>query len=174
MGKFASYDPGTPSPHPVNGWWDADAIDYPTMPESLFTMTEEQWDARMTGQWGFDGTSLVPILPPPPSLAQQAQQMLFSPVTVQSTAVPALDADYANNESVRGQITSIASSINAGLGLPGGGTTFNWPDADGTQRLWPAPQFTGYAQAMMNFVYACSQVMQGHSDTLPSTTLTIP
>jgi len=174
MGKFASYDASAEAPYPVNGWYDTDAIDYPSLPEALVAMTEAQWDARMTGQWAYDGTSLVPILPPPPTLAQQAQLMLINPVTVQSTAVPELDGDYANNESVRGQITSIASSINAGLGLPGGGSTFNWPSADGTMRMWPAPQFTGYAQAMMNFVYACAQVMQGHSDTLPSTTLTIP
>ena len=71
------------------------------------------------------------------------------------------------------QITGSAAAISAGLGLPGGGAAFNWPDATGAAHPWPAPQFTAYARAVMNFVYAAAQVAQGHGTTLPSATIAL-
>jgi len=94
-------------------------------------------------------------------------------VTVQSTALPNLNADYPIDSLTTNQITSIASSINAGLGLPGGGTVFNWPDTGGVQHQWPAVQFTDFAQKVMNFLYAAGQTAQGYSNVLPSPILVI-
>lgn len=124
--------------------------------------------------WGYDGSAFAaPPPPPPPPLQQQAGMLLMSPVTVQCTSVPALNGQYPIDQTTQGQITGIASAIAAGLGLPGGGTTFNWPDATGVAHAWPATQFTELAKAVMNFVYAAAQVAQGHGTTLPSSTLTI-
>ncbi len=36
-----------------------------------------------------------------------------------------------------------------------------------------APQFTQFAKLVMQFIYQCAQVTQGHSDTLPSPQLAI-
>jgi hypothetical protein len=112
--------------------------------------------------------------PPPLTLQQQASAMLMQPVAVQSTSMPELNASYPIDQTTQGLITGIAAQINAGLGLPGGDTTFNWSDATGTPHQWPAPQFTAFAKEVMHFAYACTQVAQGHSETLPETPLTIP
>jgi hypothetical protein len=125
--------------------------------------------------WSYDGSAFAaPPTPPPPNLQQQAFALLGSPVTVQCTSVPALNGTYPIDQTTQGQITGIAAAISAGLGLPGGGSTFNWPDTSGTAHPWPATQFTALAKAVMNFVYDASQVAQGHGTTLPSTTLVIP
>ncbi len=109
-----------------------------------------------------------------PAIVQQAMALIAGPVTVASTAVPAINGDYPIDQVTQGQITGIASAINAGLGLPSGTDTFNWPDTSGTPRAWPATQFTAFAKAVMQFLYAAAQVAQGHSTTLPSKVLTLP
>lgn len=129
------------------------------------------WTAtQIRGDWTF----APPPDPPPPSLPQQATALLSAPVTVVCTSLGALDADYPNNDAVRSQIAATQTKINAGRSLPGGGSTFNWTDVDGNAHQWPAAQFTDFADLMADFVYGCTQVQQGHSTTLPSTTLTIP
>ena len=79
------------------------------------------------------------------------------PVTVTCSALPALDGAYPIDQATQMQITGIAAAISAGLGLPGGGATLNWPDVGGVAHPWPAPQFTEFAKAVMNYVYACAQ-----------------
>lgn len=124
-------------------------------------------------RWTYDGHAFTPPAPPALTLPQQARALLAGPVAVQCASVPALNGAYPIDATTQGQITGIASAINAGLGLPGGTDTFNWPDASGAAHPWPAPQFTAFAKAVMNFVYACAQVAQGHSTTLPSSTIAI-
>lgn len=124
-------------------------------------------------RWTYDGHALAPPAPPTLTLPQQADALLAGPVTVQCASLPALNGTYPIDVTTQGQITDIASAINAGLGLPGGGDTFNWPDTTGAAHPWPAPQLTAFAKAVMNFVYACAQVVQGHSSTLPSSTIAI-
>jgi hypothetical protein len=124
--------------------------------------------------WTYNGTAFAaPPPPPPPTLQEQAGALLGFPVAIVCTSVPALNGSYPIDPAAQMQITGIASAINAGLGLPGGGANFNWPDATGTPHAWPAAQFTEFAKAVMNFVYAAAQVAQGHGATLPSATLTI-
>jgi hypothetical protein len=110
----------------------------------------------------------------PPTVQQQAQALLEQPVTVVSTSLPALNGIYPIDDATRGEINGIASAINAGLGLPGGGETFNWADTSGDMHPWPATQFTAFAKEVMNYAYTLGQVAQGHGDTLPSATLKIP
>jgi hypothetical protein len=126
--------------------------------------------------WTFNGTSFAaPVVtpPPPPTLQQQAMALLAGPVNVACASVPALNGSYPLDAVSQAQITGIASAISAGLGLPSGAATFNWPDAFGAPHAWPAPQFTAFAKGVMQFLYAAAQVAQGHSTTLPSATLTL-
>ena len=51
--------------------------------------------------------------------------LLGQPVTVNCPALPALDGVYPIDQASQMQITGIAAAISAGLGLPGGGATFN-------------------------------------------------
>jgi hypothetical protein len=64
---FASFDPSSSDPHPVNGWWDD--IGYETLPEHRVKMTAEQWAARFEGIWvvGRDGLMQQESPPPPPA-----------------------------------------------------------------------------------------------------------
>lgn len=185
MPFFAQYDSTQPLPQQVIGWYDTTSLRYPNLPSSgnLVLLTSAQWAEHIANPSGWqinaDGTLGVytpppPTSPPPPTLQQQAAALLRGPVVITSTSVPALDGSYPIDQVTQGQITGIASAINAGLGLPGEGDTFNWPDTSGTPHPWPATQFTAFAKAVMNFVYAAAQVAQGNGDTLPSNTLTIP
>ncbi|MEJ0019706.1 MAG: hypothetical protein WDN25_24770 [Acetobacteraceae bacterium] len=125
-------------------------------------------------RWTYDGSVFAPPpLPPPPTLQQQAMALLSQPVTVDCLALPALDGAYPIDQATQMQITGIAAAISAGLGLPGGGATFNWPDVVGVAHTWPAGQFTEFAKAVMNYVYACAQVAQGHGTTLPAQPIVI-
>lgn len=121
------------------------------------------------GAWAF----APPADPPPPTLPEQAAALLTTPITVVSNSKSALNADYPNDDPTRSQIAAIMTKINAGNGLPGGGNTFNWPDVGGGARQWPGQQFADYAGQVADFIYQATQVQQGHSTTLPSTTLTI-
>jgi hypothetical protein len=177
MPFYAGFDHTQPEPIPVSGWYDTDLIDYPNLPaaDDLLEMTPEQWADRMTGSWAIEGGALVPYTPPPPvlTLPQQATAMLSQPVTVDCISTPALSSDYANNANVRQSVTSTVSQISAGLGLPGGGATFNWPDVNGSEMQWPEADFVAFAKALTDFAYACQMVVGGHSAVLPSRTLTV-
>jgi hypothetical protein len=100
---------------------------------------------------------------------QRAGLLLAGTVTVQCASNPSINGEYSIDQAAQLQITGIASAINAGLGLPGGGDTFLF-----TGREWNADQFIAYAKGVMNFVYGCLQVVQGHSTDIPSNTLLIP
>ena len=104
---------------------------------------------------------------------QKAANLLSGTVTVTCASVPALNGSYPIDVATLNLSTSVAAAINAGLGLPSGEDTFNWPDAAGTPHHWPAPQFTQFAKMVMQFIYQCAQMTQGHSDTLPSPQLAI-
>jgi hypothetical protein len=177
MPQYAHFDSSRPAPQPVLGWYDTDALTYPNPPppEDMMALTPEQWDARTERMWAVQGGALVPYTPPPPVLtpADEATAMMSQPVIVQCVTVPALSATYPNNESVRHSMTGVVAQINAGLGLPGGDVTFNWPDVDGAERAWPAAEFVALTNAVANFTYACQQVVGGFSTTLPSNTLVI-
>ena len=180
MPKFAEFNPDDDPPQQVFGWYDTDAFDYPYLPDdsNLLMVSEDQWTDHLDdpGGWAVQDDLLVPFIPappPPPSTQEQARILLNGPVTVQSMALPNLNADYPIDSITTNQITSIASSINAGLGLPGGGPVFNWPDVGAVQHQWPAVQFTDFATQVMNFLYAAGQTAQGYSNVLPSPVLVI-
>ena len=177
MTQYANFDGAAPDPKQVTGWYDTDAVDYPNMPapSDLLQVSAAQWDARMSRQWGVSGNTLVPWEPPPVVLtpAQEAGLLMSLPVIVQCVAVPALNATYPNSESVRQTMTSIAAQINAGFPLPGGGTTFNWPDIHKVARSWPKVEFIAFTHTVANFIYACRQTVDGFSPVVPSNILTV-
>ena len=179
MPQYAYFDHTAPAPQQVLGWYDTDAITYPSLPASddLLLVTSEQFAARFPNPsgWMIQSGALVPYVaptpppPPPPTLQQQAFALLGEPINLVCTSIPEINGTYPIDPATQAQITGIAAAINAGLGLPGEESTFNWAGHSG----WPATQFTAYAKAVMNYCYALAQVAQGNSDTLPSQTLTI-
>jgi hypothetical protein len=106
----------------------------------------------------------------PPNPVQVA---FAGPLAVTCTSIPALNGNYAIDQQTQAQITGIAAAISAGLGLPGGGSTFNWPDAEGTAHAWPEAQFTAFAKGVLNYLYGVAQFAAGHQPSLPPRILTI-
>jgi hypothetical protein len=70
-------------------------------------------------------------------------------------------------------IIAVETSLNAGKGFPGGSATFNYPDATGAMHTFSAVNFTDFAAAVRDFVYACRSVIAGASTTLPAASATI-
>jgi hypothetical protein len=92
---------------------------------------------------------------------------------VTSTATPALNGTYAVDPNSRSNIIAVQTRINAGLGLPGGGTTFSYYDTSGAAHQFGTGDFTNFAKAVSDYVYELSLVASGASQTLPANTLTI-
>jgi hypothetical protein len=177
MTHYGTFDHTIPDPKPIRGWYDTDVLEYPTLPDAadLIELTQAQWTHHTEGSWAVSGGALVPYTPPPPTLTvgQQATALMGSPVVVQCTTVPALDATYENTSLTRQTMTGIVAQMNADMTLPGGGTTFNWPDVDGTMRMWPPSEFVAFTNALTQFVYACQQTIGGFSTVLPSNVLVV-
>lgn len=176
MTQYAVFDHTQPEPRVVDGWYD-NAYPHPVepVPEDLLEMTEAEWDGRMKGRWAVTGGALIPWNPPPPepTPAEIAGAIMNQPVTVTCPTNATLEAIYANNVGARQAMLGIVSQVNAGLGLPGGGGTFNYSDIDGAERLWSEIEFVAYASAVTQFVYACDQTVGGFSTDVPSSVLVV-
>jgi hypothetical protein len=181
MPRYAYFDHTQPAPQRVLGWFDTDAHAFTALPDraDLLILSDAQWDARLDDPSGWcvaEGgvlTRRVPPAPPAPTLAQQAQAAMYGTVTVTSEGVPEVAGTYAIDAQAQTQIAAIASGIAAGLGLPGGGESFNWPDTANAPHQWTADAWMQFAQGVLNYVYTCAQVAQGHGTALPSATIEI-
>jgi hypothetical protein len=132
-------------PTPVTGWYDPSHYTPQQMPPQadLLQVNEYEWEQRWTTQWHVQSGGLIPYVPPPLAIAQQAHEAMFQPVTIVSGHAE-LDGQYPMLMINQRRITTIASAISAGLGLPGDRPTFNWADVDGAMHPWPAAQFSEY------------------------------
>lgn len=178
MPKYAYFDHTQPAPSRVLGWYDTDFVGYLNLPDpgDLFLMSEEQWSSRMQGIKAIDDGLLVgwtPPPPPPPTLAQQAQAMMTAGIQIVSLGTPEIAGTYAVGPADYQQIAGTVASIAAGLGLPGGGETFLWPDTSGQPHPFSAKNFTDFARAVMNWNYLLSQIAGGAPLSLPDATVTI-
>ena len=110
--------------------------------------------------------------------SQFAPVVLAVGVQVTSTATPALNGTYALDQVSQNQITAIAAGIAAGKGLPGAGTTFNWPDASGTPHAFSSANWTDFASAVETYIYNFTEslltIVSGGSATMPAQPVTIP
>lgn len=113
------------------------------------------------------------FIDPAPTPAQLAMQALVSGITVSSASTPALNGTYACDALSQADIVAIETSLNAGKGFPGGTATFNYPDAAGALHSFSETNFTSFAAAVRDFVYACKSVIAGQSTALPPSAVTI-
>ncbi|NPT57375.1 hypothetical protein [Paraburkholderia elongata] len=106
-------------------------------------------------------------------LPMQAQSALATGLKLTSTGTPALNGTFACDPLSQMDIIAIETSLNAGKGFPGGATTFNYPDASGAMHAFSQSNFTNFAAAVRDYVYALKSVIAGASSTLPSASATI-
>ena len=98
---------------------------------------------------------------------------IASGISITSTSTPSLSGTYAVDESTQAKITSTMTGISLGLGLPGGGSTFIYPDIAGAPHTFTQAQFQNFAIAVRNYVYSLLLYAAGQG-TLPSSAITIP
>jgi len=147
------------------GTWPTDPVDVTDEEAATYMGQPPPGQMRAAGP---DGHPMW-VDRPPPTLAQQAQALLAGNLTVQCADIPTLDADYAIDDTTRVRMNSVVTGLNAGLGLPSGGPTFNWPDAAGNAHTdWPGDKFTAFAHAAGQFAYQCNEVVGGFATALPS------
>lgn len=129
-------------------------------------------DPQPQPNWAYSEGIFTPTTPSIPpieaSLATQARLLLNQPVTVQCASLPALNGQYRIDMVTQAQITGVVTKLGAGRGLPGGGQTFSFQGKD-----WPADHFIDFADKVVEFIYAATQVIERRSTELPSTTLVI-
>ena len=98
-------------------------------------------------------------------------------VALTSTGTSALNGVYSTSPDAIAQIVALATGILSGKPLPGGGSSFNYPDAAGTMHAFIGSDFINFAVAVENMVYAAEQalstLLNGGSASLPSSALTI-
>jgi hypothetical protein len=122
---------------------------------------------------------------------QQYAQALAAPIAVScasgsTVCVPSNTGTFtapsitgqAANATAQANITSVETSIAAGRGLPGGGSSFAYFDPNGTSATFTQAQWNEFATSMMNYTYALqfahSQANAGQTPTWPSSQLTLP
>jgi hypothetical protein len=149
-----------------------EADTFPVHPDLVWVDISTLVPAPAVG-WTYDGTAFVAPVMPAPTLPQQARAVLAGGLSVTCTSNAALNGTYALDADSQRDITTIASAIAAGLGLPGGGDTFKYPDVSGTFHPWTAAAFPVFAKAALNLVYAVNMVVAGQNTVLPDATLTI-
>ena len=71
-----------------------------------------------------------------------------------SYTTPSVANAPAANQSAQANINAIETSIAAGRGLPGGGTSFNYYDVSGSAHAFNVAQWGEFATALMNYSYA--------------------
>lgn len=110
---------------------------------------------------------------PPETTAQKAAALLAAGLTITSTGSTALNGTYACDALSQADIVAIETSLNAGKGFPGGATTFSYPDATGALHSFSEANFTDFAAAVRDYVYALKSYAAGQTTTLPVATATI-
>ena len=84
----------------------------------------------------------------PASASATLSQKIAAGITITSTATPTLNATFGLDAVTMDQIGSVARDSASGLGLPGGGTTFTYPDIKGTPHIFTAAQIIAVYRAM--------------------------
>lgn len=110
-------------------------------------------------------------------LTQWLPGVVSAGCAVTSTATPALNGTYALDQPSLFNITSLSAGIAAGKPLPGGGTTFNYPDISSAQHAFTGANFLDFAAAIETLIYSAQQalaaLLAGTSAAFPALSVTI-
>ena len=180
MPQYAHYDHTAASPARVTGWFDTDALSYPSLPSSadLLPLTTAQWDARLAdpNAWAVSGGTLMsytPPMPTPPTLAQQAVAALAAPYTITDTGTPADGGTYTIDATALAHINAEVTSLILNSVFTDGTATVAWPDTSGAVHTFTVEEFKVFATAVGSYVAALYKCVNGVSTTLPAAAVAI-
>lgn len=118
-------------------------------------------------------STLLPDLLP----GQQLKVYTKLGLTITSTGSPDVDGTYALDSVTLDQIGSVARDASSGLGLPGGLTTFIYPDITGTPHSMTSTNVVDVYKEMRNYIFALNTTAQtlenGGSAAWPASSVTI-
>jgi hypothetical protein len=99
-------------------------------------------------------------------------------IEITSTATPSISGIYSLADKAINQMVAIATGISAGKQLPGGGSTFNYPDLSNSMHAFTAPDFLNFGIAIENYIYSCTQALHSLLNdelaSFPQSSITIP
>lgn len=105
-------------------------------------------------------------------------QKISAGISVVSTAASSLNATYALDSITLDQIKGVANDAASGLGLPGGGSTFTYPDISGSPHDFTATQIQNIYKAMRDLLLQLNTQAAieaaGGQPNWPAQTATIP
>lgn len=84
---------------------------------------------------------------------QYVPRYLNNGIQIVSTNNALLNATYGATDNDTNRISSIATGIAAGRGLPGGGSTFYYADNQGTLHEFNQTEFLNFASSIETFIY---------------------
>jgi hypothetical protein len=106
-------------------------------------------------------------------LVSAAQTALSAGLAVESASTPGINGTFSCDRLSQMDIIAIETSLNAGKGFPGGASTFKYPSVDGSMHAFNAADFSNFAAAIRDYVYALNSVISGASTALPESSITI-
>lgn len=111
-------------------------------------------DRAAFNAWVTSGNTPDPISTA--SVADQAAallaQKIAAGIAITSTGTPAISATYALDALTLSQVQSVAQDAGSGLGLPGGASTFTYPDIAGQPRTFTSAQLIAVYRAMRDLL----------------------
>lgn len=178
MTLYAYFNHNAADPSPVTGWLDTDLENY-ALPDfrDLLTLTQEQWDGRMTNPcgWAVSAGVLVPYAAPVP-LPQQAQTALaghlLAGIAITSASLGTVNGTYALDAISTAQIFQIGTFANSFGVFPSGDTTQPYPDITGDPRIFTVPVFIAFLRAVASLISSMQTqtgiLSQGGTPTWPA------
>jgi hypothetical protein len=132
--------------------------------------------------WTYAGGVFSAPDTPGPSLDEQAQASFDAysalGIVITCTGNAALSATYAIDPTTMNEVGSVARDAASGLGLPGGGSTFTYPDATGTPRTFTSTQLIALYKAQRDLLFILNTqaavMRNGGAPAWPVQTATIP
>lgn len=132
--------------------------------------------------WTYDGTTFaaptIGTLPLDVRASNELNRRIDMGITITSTGTPALNSTYSLDDGTVTDINALAISANAGLGFPGGGNTFAYPDKSGQPRIFDTDHMVSLFRAMRDLVWQLKTqaaiMKNGGTAAWPSQSVTIP
>lgn len=141
-----------------------DPNEHPQLPPDSVALSDDQYQALLTAQETgkviVSGSGGVPVAevptPPAPTPDQVLAQHIALGIAITSTGTSSISGTYALDQTTMDQIGSVARDDASGLGLPGGGSTFMYPDLTGSPKSLTGAQVQALYKAQRDMVFALS------------------